>query len=192
MSFTITKGQGATEYLVLLAVVLIVAMVAIALLGFFPGMSYDAKKSESDTYWTGQAKPIEILNHDLSADGILRLVLVNVQGDSLLIDNISIAGSGINGTSSGQFYLASGQSTRISLDMGPSFTPGAVYEFGVNISYADPDQDNLKQTQFGAEPLIGKASDTMARVNSSSGATCSGCMVCENDVCRACRGSECD
>ena len=50
MSFTIQKGQGATEYLVLLAVVLIVAMVAIALLGFFPGLSYDAKKSEADSY----------------------------------------------------------------------------------------------------------------------------------------------
>jgi len=30
-------GQGATEYLVLLAVVLIVALVSVALLGFFPG-----------------------------------------------------------------------------------------------------------------------------------------------------------
>ena len=35
------KAQGATEYLVLLAVVLIVALVSVALLGFFPGMAGD-------------------------------------------------------------------------------------------------------------------------------------------------------
>ena len=56
MTFASPKGQGATEYLVLLAVVLIVAMVAIALLGFFPGLSYDAKKSESDSYWRSASR----------------------------------------------------------------------------------------------------------------------------------------
>ena len=44
------KAQGATEYLVLLAVVLIVALVSVALLGFFPGMASDAKLTQSETY----------------------------------------------------------------------------------------------------------------------------------------------
>ena len=42
-------GQGATEYLVLLAVVLIVALVSVALLGFFPGMASDAQATQSKT-----------------------------------------------------------------------------------------------------------------------------------------------
>jgi len=45
------KGQGATEYLVLLAVVLIVALVSVALLGFFPGMAQDAQITQSQAYW---------------------------------------------------------------------------------------------------------------------------------------------
>ena len=45
------KGQGATEYLVLLAVVLIVALVSVALLGFFPGMASDAQLTQTQAYW---------------------------------------------------------------------------------------------------------------------------------------------
>ena len=54
------KAQGATEYLVLLAVVLIVALVSVALLGFFPGMASDAQITQSKTYWQS-AQPISIV-----------------------------------------------------------------------------------------------------------------------------------
>jgi len=53
------RGQGATEYLVLLAVVLIVALVSVALLGFFPGMVSDAQITQSQMYWQS-ASPIAI------------------------------------------------------------------------------------------------------------------------------------
>ena len=59
MSAIARIGQGATEYLVLLAVVLIVALVSVALLGFFPGMASDAQVTQSQTYWKG-ASPIAI------------------------------------------------------------------------------------------------------------------------------------
>jgi len=54
------KAQGATEYLVLLAVVLIVALVSVALLGFFPGMASDAQIQQSQMYWKS-ATPIAIV-----------------------------------------------------------------------------------------------------------------------------------
>jgi len=53
-------AQGATEYLVLLAVVLIVALVSVALLGFFPGMASDAQIAQSQMYWKS-ATPISVL-----------------------------------------------------------------------------------------------------------------------------------
>ena len=53
------RAQGATEYLVLLAVVLIVALVSVALLGFFPGMASDAQITQSKAYWQS-ASPIAI------------------------------------------------------------------------------------------------------------------------------------
>jgi len=54
------RAQGATEYLVLLAVVLIVALVSVALLGFFPGMASDAQITQSQAYWQS-ASPIAIV-----------------------------------------------------------------------------------------------------------------------------------
>lgn len=54
------RGQGATEYLVLLAVVLIVALVSVALLGFFPGMASDSKITQSQVYWQS-AQPVSIV-----------------------------------------------------------------------------------------------------------------------------------
>ena len=53
-------GQGATEYLVLLAVVLIIALVSVALLGFFPGMASDAQHTQSEMYLQS-ATPIAIV-----------------------------------------------------------------------------------------------------------------------------------
>ena len=55
------RGQGATEYLVLLAVVLIIALVSIALLGFFPGLASDAKATQSASYWKS-ARPFAIMS----------------------------------------------------------------------------------------------------------------------------------
>ena len=56
------RGQGATEYLVLLAVVLIVALVSVALLGFFPGMASDSQMAQSQVYWRS-ASPVSIVEN---------------------------------------------------------------------------------------------------------------------------------
>jgi len=71
------RAQGATEYLVLLAVVLIVALVSVALLGFFPGMASDAQITQSQTYWQS-ATPVAILETGAkmrAADGVKSVYL---------------------------------------------------------------------------------------------------------------------
>jgi len=66
MGMRLFRAQGATEYLVLLAVVLIVALVSVALLGFFPGMASDAQITQSQAYWRS-ASPIAIVETDAKA-----------------------------------------------------------------------------------------------------------------------------
>ena len=163
MSFTITKGQGATEYLVLLAVVLIVAMVAIALLGFFPGMSYDAKKSEADSYWQS-ARPFQIKQHAQPAGGALTLVVSNVNSDQLKLTNVSVSGGGASAVNStpggaGALYLSGGQTANV-LVFGVASAcnaSGNVYEYSINVTY-DGTGDNpiTGQKQYGAKTIIGK------------------------------------
>ncbi len=91
------RAQGATEYLVLLAVVLIVALVSVALLGFFPGMASDAQVTQSQMYWQS-ATPIAIVESAARADsanGIIYpyLLLRNTGTYSIRITGI-IGGDG--------------------------------------------------------------------------------------------------
>ena len=168
MSFKFAKGQGATEYLVLLAVVLIVAMVAIALLGFFPGLSYDAKKSESDSYWQG-ARPFQVTEHSQTGS-VLTMVIRNVEANQLKFDNISVAGgnfqSYINGTggidlstaSPTGAYIGSGETKIITANDLNSFncSSGTIYEYNINFTYDSGAIAN--KAQYGAKTIIGKCS----------------------------------
>jgi len=78
------KAQGATEYLVLLAVVLIVALVSVALLGFFPGMASETRVTESQAYWQG-AQPIAIVESH---------AVLSVNWGSLTFMNIRVRNGG--------------------------------------------------------------------------------------------------
>src|SRR3989338_1527646 len=64
------RGQGATEYLIILGVVLFIALLAVFILGFFPETAQDVTLTESQLYWQGQAKPIRI-NGAVAGNGTL-------------------------------------------------------------------------------------------------------------------------
>ncbi|MCX8163693.1 MAG: hypothetical protein N3D10_04050 [Candidatus Micrarchaeota archaeon] len=156
------KGQGATEYLVLLAVVLIVAMVAIALLGFFPGMASDAKITQSDTYWRGQATPFSVQQHARnSANQNLVLVLQNNEAEQKQLTNISISGSGVNVTynvtSNTERYFSAGEKKTITINLGANCTAGTTYEYMLTFTYTNPD-GTITKRQYGEKPLVGKCS----------------------------------
>jgi hypothetical protein len=129
-------GQGATEYLVLLAVVLIVALVSVALLGFFPGMASDAQMTQSQTYWRG-ASPIAIVESASAFrfDGEPRVYLllrntgaypIRITGvignDGLVARQIWRDDCGFSGavySISDYFYLAPGEEKYFNAYLGP-------------------------------------------------------------------------
>ena len=116
------KAQGATEYLVLLAVVLIVALVSVALLGFFPGMAADAQLTQSQTYWSS-AQPIAIVeakfaDHQSADVGmIVALRLRNTGAYAVTVKKLVSEGTWTNNTANGastilpliNLYLAPGE-----------------------------------------------------------------------------------
>jgi len=114
------KAQGATEYLVLLAVVLIVALVSVALLGFFPGMASDAQITQSQTYWQS-AGPIAITEWATKAysgnavsytylrvrnTGAYPIRITKVLGNGQAVSNVYVSGST---DMSPYFYLGPGE-----------------------------------------------------------------------------------
>ncbi len=154
------RGQGATEYLVLLAVVLIVAMVAIALLGFFPGLAGDAKKTQSDAYWRGEARPFAVLEHSQTGTSLI-VVLQNVEAEQRILTNGTFTGQGstgnLNVTAANQYFSA-GEKRAFTLALSQNCTSGSTYEYNVNITYSNADLTITGQKQFGAKTLVGKCS----------------------------------
>jgi hypothetical protein len=156
------RGQGATEYLVLLAVVLIIALVSIALLGFFPGISSDAKITQSSAYWKS-ARPFAILEHAIPASTEnATLVVQNIESTgTFIITNFSLTGAGGTSYSTTNYSLPPGtsQSIWVNTTAASPTTPtaGGVYDFQVTITYVTP--NGVTNKQFGgSKTIVGKYS----------------------------------
>jgi len=138
-------GQGATEYLVLLAIVLIVALVSVALLGFFPGMAGDAQMTQSKAYWQS-ATPISIVEiHSVKYAGgsyayspvymrVMNSGAYPIRITKLVSGNDSIIYlNGGLGNISDYFYLAPGEEKAFATSYG-SLLPAGATELRVHFS----------------------------------------------------------
>ena len=146
-------GQGATEYLVLLAVVLIIALVSIALLGFFPGMATDTKITQSMTYWSGQAYPLSIQAVKMMAAGgnTCQIVVQNMDSaNTLTLGNIRI-GTNNNATT---VSLAPGE-TKTLLVTSTACSPGTTVDVAVGFTY-NTTSGLLNVNQNGSKTLTTK------------------------------------
>lgn len=147
------KGQGSTEYLVILAVVLVVALIVIGLLGNFTGFGTAGLEQQSKAYWQGTS-PFSIVNAKVSGNSI-DLEIKNQLTDRLTLKNVSFDGADMG---SGQALFTPGQSRTLSGNIsGFNCTSGQPYEFSViRITY---DQGGLSGlTQVGDKSLVGKCS----------------------------------
>ncbi|MCX6772248.1 MAG: hypothetical protein NTV88_00555 [Candidatus Micrarchaeota archaeon] len=146
------RGQGATEYLVLLAVVLIIALVSIALLGFFPGLASDAKITQSQSYWKG-ASPFAITEYALSSTGTLKLRVLNngpsVTGMTMVFSNAT------NGTSIPSFVQGEEKTIENSMP-GWAKATGTSFEFNVTAYYNST--NSIAGVQAASKTIIGKVS----------------------------------
>ena len=157
----IFRGQGATEYLVLLAVVLIVALVSVALLGFFPGMASDARIAQSQSYWRGQARPFAILDSSISGT-VATISIQNVEANGPYnITGMTINGAGtVQSTQGATATFAAGETKLMNVTGLTSCTTmgaGSVYDFNVTITYNTPSGISGAK-QYGTKNLIGKCS----------------------------------
>ncbi len=146
------SGQGATEYLVLLAVVLIVALVSVALLGFFPGMASDARITQSNAYWKA-VKPFSITEHTC-AGTICTLVIHSKEASGqYTITSLNVGACTPNATST---PFSPGESKPMSIGGCPNGASGQIYDMGVNFTYSTPSNAITGARQYGAKSIIGK------------------------------------
>ncbi|MFA6327866.1 MAG: hypothetical protein WCY41_00275 [Candidatus Micrarchaeia archaeon] len=149
----VMRAQGATEYLVIMAVVLLVALIGVSLVGFVPSVTSDAKISQSDEYWRGQARPFGILERTVLANGTVTLVVQNKDAiGTYTMTRLSI--------SSGAYTTATtfgpGETKTLRFSGAQAGTAGAYYDFSLNITYTSP--FGVAGVQRGTKNVLGRYS----------------------------------
>jgi uncharacterized protein (UPF0333 family) len=147
------KGQVSTEYLVILAVVLVVALVVVYLVGGFAGMGTGTLETQSQQAW-GTAAPFSITILKQSGTA-LEMEIQNSDVDTLILTGISMDGASVYSSNT---TFSSGEKKVVTVTTatgcgvtGTSFTHSdvlLVYNKGGIIG----------KTEVGAKPLIGRCS----------------------------------
>jgi hypothetical protein len=162
------NAQSSTEYLVILAVVVIIALAVVGVLGGFPTLTKGISTKDSLSYWQsadiGVEKPYLAKNTTLAS--LSSLVLRNNQNFGVTVTGISFGGDAAqNATVSGlPATLSPGQTQIVVMttnDTNPCSSLNAVtsgvssYSETVAITYSDAAAENNKYQFTGAKPLVG-------------------------------------
>ncbi len=146
------RGQGSVEYLVLLAMVLIVALIGVVLLGGLPIGSGEVARGETLAYWTA-VRPFSITDYAQSGSTVY-ITLVNRETQRLILQQMQVGN--VTGNFSPGWTIGPNSARNISIGgMRPcNATTYTDYEYAVNITYDTADISN--RLQVGAKPLIGR------------------------------------
>ena len=145
------RGQAAIEYLIILAVVVIIALIVIGVIGGFPGMTRGVSERDSAAYWAGA--DIGITRFFIATTGTSsQIVIRNNRLFQVNITNIYFDGISVFAT---QTPLAPGSSTNITLiAAGSCPTAAQRYSKNVIITYKDATY-GVTYNFTGEKPLVG-------------------------------------
>ncbi len=135
MSRFATRAQAATEYLIILAVVIIIALIVIGVLGGIPGVGTGARSRASASYW--QTADIAISQYAAFAGSDdLDVALRNNLRNRVTLTSVTIGGGA---QTCDETSLAPGQATSCTDDDGAAScaSEGDAFSYAVSISYTD-------------------------------------------------------
>ena len=147
------KGQGATEYLIILAIVIVIALIVIGVLGGIPGIGGNAQQQASESYWSTAEVGVLDYYNTVSGD-YLETSIKNNQEDTLVIDSVTI-GTVVNTTN---FSLSPGAEVSVGVAQACEST-GDSFAYDVTIVYYNLDAGNTKFTFAGTQELSGECSE---------------------------------
>ena len=131
------KGQGATEYLVILAIVIIIALIVVGVMGGIPGVGSGAKSRASASYW--QTADLAITKYAAyTATDDLNVTIRNNLRSSITLTTVSIGPGTQTCTPTS---LAPGQVATCTDDTGASgcSSEGDTFSYPVSVAYRDDD-----------------------------------------------------
>ncbi len=135
------KAQTATEYMIILAVIIIIALIVVGVMGGIPGLGGSTRGRASSAYW--QTADIGIVAYSIVnttgniTDDKVIMSIRNNRRDSIRVHNISLDGTSFRWTG---FTLAPGETYQISeteTNITECTSPGNSFTVAVEINYTD-------------------------------------------------------
>jgi len=149
------KGQVSTEYLVILAIVLVVALVVVYLVGGFAGMGAGTMETQSMQAW-GTAAPLAITSWKQTGT-TLDLEIQNNDVDALILTGISMDGAAVTTTPANATFASGEKKVIVATTAAACGAAGASFSHqNVILSY---DKGAITgKTETGVRPIVGKCS----------------------------------
>jgi len=145
-----SRGQASTEYLIILAVVIVVALVVVGILGWFPGLGGGIRESASRAYWKA-AQPFGIAEYKITTNGNVTLAL---QNNGEVRANVTKIYMGARMINVGETFEGGETKTITGTLGGPCGSTGDTFSYDVKLMY---DTAYITDNQqLGDKPLIGK------------------------------------
>ncbi|MEM3362469.1 MAG: hypothetical protein QXV64_01025 [Candidatus Anstonellaceae archaeon] len=145
------RGQAAAEYLILIAIVLIISLIGIVLLSGFSDSSATAMESESKTYWSS-TRPFAIVEW-VQSNSTLYLKIKNTDTKRLILKSLK-AGNFSASLGSGWTFGPGAEKT-ISISGLTQCSPNYDYfSYNIVLYYDSAEISNL--SQVGVRPIAGR------------------------------------
>lgn len=157
-----SESQAKNRNLMIVAAILIAAFLVGIDVFVSLGASSNARIAQSNSYWTGEARPFAILTHTMASGGNGELVLENMDSTGtytinkieMSINDIVVSGEMDTSIGAGA-PVAPGATQKISISHFPSNAKsGDMYSYNVVINYTSP--SGMVSQQIGAKPIVGR------------------------------------
>jgi len=146
------KAQGTTEYLIILAVIIVIALVVVGVMGWVPGLSGGITEQQSKAYWQSTS-PFTMLEYKFSGT-TADLEVQNVSANKLTLTAVEFEGEG---TLASNVSFNAGERKLVQITgLTACGAVGAGFDKNVMFTYNSKNVTAL--VQIGDKGLIGKCS----------------------------------
>ena len=159
------RAQTATEYMIILAVVIIIALIVVGVMGGIPGVGGGARGRASASYW--QTADVGIVAYSISAGGTTNVRIRNNLGDTVTIDDVNLSTSGSTHASlvvqneATTLVLAPGETATVTAAIGGSIcsSAGDAFSSAVWINYTNQETGAVYTFQGEGNKLEGTCAE---------------------------------
>ncbi len=144
------RGQGTTEYLIILAIVIVIALVVVGVLGGFPSIGQGISQGQSKAYW-GSVQPLAVIEWS-SSTSTGSIVFQNNTANTITVTDVNWNGSGTNITDVN--VSAGGKATVTNTDFTCGTSAGQAFTRTLGYTYNTSNLSGLRF--FGVQSIVGQ------------------------------------